>query len=1698
MPPKRRREDPDAKEQKSLLSSAAEIAFPRGGASILTPMEMKEVANEAKRDVLFEQKSKAESGETASGQPSKKRSRGNKKSKSLNILSKDEQEEEDAKKSVTVDVLSYNNLNPGSYVLGMVQEINRMELVLSLSDNLVGYVPITNISAELVKLLEEFDDQKESDSDSGSESDSEEEEKGFKTNKKARQAKEFPVLSDRFTVGQYLRAKVVPNTNEKGKKRIELSIEPEKVNAPMDTKEDFIADAIVQASVASLEDHGAILKFGKNQKLSGFISKKELSCHSPNVQVGSVIMVYISNVNPRIATCKFPVAVVKKQPMVSSVSTIDAILPGMLVDAVVEDVTSDGLVCKSHSLCPAALSLQHLGPLQTFEDLKHNYAVGSTIKARVIAVYMKNGTTKLSLSALPLHQTLTYPGKDALEAFPIGHIFDNVTIKGKSSVFFFIDLMSGEIPGEVHKSRVSKDTDLDMDFKIGSTHKARVLNYSMFDNLYILTLDQVKIDVTYLRANDIPVGHKITCEIEKVSAAGITVKLENDFKAIVPAFQISDIKLVYPERKFKIGSKVKARILDVRSFNSSASLSVTLKRSLVNAEESDIVTSYDDLSPEKRALATVEKILSSGCVVSFFGGVSAFLPNAEISESYVKNASEYVKLGQTVKVRVVSVDTKQKKCLVSLRISNEVSQDQLSTLEKLIPGKSVLNVEIIEKDRNTVIVKIEGSDVRGIINIGHLSDAPIDDCRGLLKKLKVGEKLEALVLMIDNRKRGVTLSAKRSLIIDAKSGILPTEFSDISISDKVLHGYVKTVIPSGVFVNFGNNLTGLVIPRFASFKKINDLTTAFTADQSVSCTVVNADENNHRFLLSLLVETANSKEKAENPVDKTVKTLGDYSVGKITQGTIKSIEKTHLLVKLSDNQDGRIDISEIFDSVDEVKDLKNPLAAFKVGQKLKKAKVIGYFDLEKAKFIYSKKAKSNLVELTIKPTNLKNSESTYPVSFKDIKEGDAVLGYILSVNNGYFWYSISPAQKAKMSFVDATDDIEKLEHFSEEFQVGTIVPTKVTHVDIDHFALSVSGRKNTIRSADEIKVGDVLPSLILNVRNNSVLVSLGENLTAVSMVTDALDDYTLRLSDIFHVGEFHMATVVSTDRKIYVSLRSKHPKDRLINSVEDIKRGDIVRGYINKINNTGLFVDLGRSVYALVRVSDISDSFLKNWKEGFSVNQSVKGRIIEANSENRVLMSLKNSVVNGNLQNLKTFADLKIGDVYEGTIKKVEEYGVFVSLDGTDNVSGLCHRSEITDAPVKNAGDIFNEGEHVKVKILDINQQKKQLSLGMKASYFKEDGDEDEDGDLVMAEASDNDEDEKMEDAPESEDESEEESEADEKNDGLAESVGLSTGLSTGFDWTASILEQAKEEESSDEEEEFEKKINKKSKKAKSEEVEDKTGDLSTRAPQSISDFERLLVGNPDSSILWIQYMSFQLQLSEIEKAREIAERALKTINFREEQQKLNIWIAMLNLENSFGDDESLESVFKRSCQYMDAYTMHQKLVAIYIASQKYRKAESLFGTLCKKFGAKNPNAWVSYGSFLIDRDNNEEAHSVLAKALQILPKRDHVDVVRKFAQLEFQKGDPEQGRSLFEGLLSDVPKRVDLWNVYIDQEIKIDDKKKVDGLFERVIEKKLTKKQAKFFFAKWLDFEEQKGDEKSQDYVKAKAAEYAQKLSKK
>lgn len=332
--------------------------------------------------------------------------------------------------------------------------------------------------------------------------------------------------------------------------------------------------------------------------------------------------------------------------------------------------------------------------------------------------------------------------------------------------------------------------------------------------------------------------------------------------------------------------------------------------------------------------------------------------------------------------------------------------------------------------------------------------------------------------------------------------------------------------------------------------------------------------------------------------------------------------------------------------------------------------------------------------------------------------------------------------------------------------------------------------------------------------------------------------------------------------------------------------------------------------------------------------------------------------------------------------------------------------------------------------------------------------------------------------------------------------------VSVGFTWDEDmnamdvpVLNQMGESSESDEEEDPHSKLKKQTKKEKELEKQQKEKELCkleaalmdpSRQPQSADDFDRLVLSSPNSSILWLQYMAFHLQATEIEKARAVAERALKTISFREEQEKLNVWVALLNLENMYGTEEALMKVFERAVQYNEPLKVFQHLCDIYANSEKYKQAEELYHTMLRRF-RQEKSVWLKYASFLLKQGQTEATHRLLERALKALPTKEHVDVISRFAQLEFRFGDPEHAKALFESTLSSYPKRTDIWSIYIDIMIKHGSQKEVRDIFERVVHLSLAPKKMKFLFKRYLDYEKKFGTTESVLAVKRAALEYVE-----
>jgi rRNA biogenesis protein RRP5 len=168
--------------------------------------------------------------------------------------------------------------------------------------------------------------------------------------------------------------------------------------------------------------------------------------------------------------------------------------------------------------------------------------------------------------------------------------------------------------------------------------------------------------------------------------------------------------------------------------------------------------------------------------------------------------------------------------------------------------------------------------------------------------------------------------------------------------------------------------------------------------------------------------------------------------------------------------------------------------------------------------------------------------------------------------------------------------------------------------------------------------------------------------------------------------------------------------------------------------------------------------------------------------------------------------------------------------------------------------------------------------------------------------------------------------------------------VSGGFDWSGrapSPAPSASSESSSDEAESSSRKKKSKFKSKSNGAVDLAATAIDDSQPSTISEFDRALLSSPNSSFIWIQYMSFHLQLHEIEKARQIGRRALEKINYREEEEKLNVWMALVNLEIGFGTDESSDKLFKEAASYNDARLVHMRYAEALHAAGKDEVSQS-------------------------------------------------------------------------------------------------------------------------------------------------------------
>ncbi|MFO7248222.1 MAG: 30S ribosomal protein S1 [Bacillota bacterium] len=244
--------------------------------------------------------------------------------------------------------------------------------------------------------------------------------------------------------------------------------------------------------------------------------------------------------------------------------------------------------------------------------------------------------------------------------------------------------------------------------------------------------------------------------------------------------------------------------------------------------------------------------------------------------------------------------------------------------------------------------------------------------------------------------------------------------------------------------------------------------------------------------------------------------------------------------------------------------------------------------------------------------------------------------------------------------------------------------------------------------------GDIVRGRVTKVEDKQVLVDVGYKVDGILPIRELSNVHVEKPSDVVQVGEEVEVKVLKVNDEADELIVSKRAVDaeraweRLARALET---GEILEARVADVVKGGLVVDVG--VRGFVPASHVERHFVKDFSD--YKGRTLRLKVIELDREkNKAVLSHK-AVLEEEDERRKqeVFSRLKPGDVVEGTVQRLTDFGAFVDVGGMD---GLVHVSEIAWHHVDKPADVLQEGQRVTVKVLKLDPAAGRISLSIKAT----------------------------------------------------------------------------------------------------------------------------------------------------------------------------------------------------------------------------------------------------------------------------------------------------------------------------------------------------------------------------------------------
>lgn len=251
-----------------------------------------------------------------------------------------------------------------------------------------------------------------------------------------------------------------------------------------------------------------------------------------------------------------------------------------------------------------------------------------------------------------------------------------------------------------------------------------------------------------------------------------------------------------------------------------------------------------------------------------------------------------------------------------------------------------------------------------------------------------------------------------------------------------------------------------------------------------------------------------------------------------------------------------------------------------------------------------------------------------------------------------------------------------------------------------------------LNNVNPLQPGDVVTGKVTKVEDKQAYVDVGYKTDGIVPISELSSLHVEKVSDVVNVGDeiqLKVLRINEEDDECVLSKRAVDAEQAWENLKQKMAQDEIIEAEVAEVVKGGLVVDLG--VRGFIPASLVERHYVEDFSD--YKGRQLRLKIIELDEESNKLILSQKAVLDEKAESEKkeTMNNLEVGQVIEGTVQRLTDFGAFVDIGGVD---GLVHISELAWHRVEKPSDVVHEGDTVKVKVLKVDPENERISLSIK------------------------------------------------------------------------------------------------------------------------------------------------------------------------------------------------------------------------------------------------------------------------------------------------------------------------------------------------------------------------------------------------